>query len=94
MCADPLSQPAVWITIFIAVIVTLNVFAVGLYGEAEFLFASIKLITMIGLLILSAVIILGGGPNHDRLGFRMWKNPGGLFFGTQQVLVLTYFSHE
>jgi hypothetical protein len=19
---------------------------------------------------------LGGGPNHDRLGFRYWKNPG------------------
>lgn len=29
-----------------------------------------------GLIILGIVIDLGGGPNHDRLGFRYWKNPG------------------
>lgn len=26
--------------------------------------------------ILGIVIDLGGGPNHDRIGFRYWKNPG------------------
>ena len=77
--AHSLFQPAVWITLFIVVILALNIFAVGIYGEAEFIFASIKLITMVGLLILSFIIILGGGPNHDRLGFRMWKDPGGLY---------------
>ena len=25
---------------------------------------------------MSVIIILGGGPNHDRLGFRYWKHPG------------------
>lgn len=25
---------------------------------------------------ISVVIDLGGGPNHDRIGFRYWKNPG------------------
>jgi len=24
------------------------------------------------------VIDLGGGPNHDRIGFRYWQNPGAL----------------
>ena len=26
--------------------------------------------------ILGIVLDLGGGPNHDRIGFRYWKNPG------------------
>ena len=49
---------------------------VGAYGEAEFIFASIKVITITGLIILGIVLDLGGGPNHDRLGFRYWNNPG------------------
>jgi yeast amino acid transporter len=31
---------------------------------------------MVGLIILSVVLFFGGGPNHDRLGFRYWNNPG------------------
>ncbi len=48
----------------------------GAYGEAEFFFASIKVITITGLIILGIVLDLGGGPSHDRIGFRYWKNPG------------------
>ena len=33
----------------------------GAYGEAEFIFASIKVITIVGLIILGIVIDLGGG---------------------------------
>lgn len=29
-----------------------------------------------GLIIAGLVIDLGGGPHHDRLGFRYWKTPG------------------
>jgi len=29
-----------------------------------------------GLLILGAIIDLGGGPDGDRIGFRYWKDPG------------------
>ena len=29
-----------------------------------------------GLIILGIVLFFGGGPNHDRLGFRYWRNPG------------------
>ncbi len=56
----------------------MNVFAVSIYGEAEFWFASLKIITLIGLLILALILDLGGGPNHDRLGFRYWKTPGAM----------------
>ncbi|QDS67557.1 hypothetical protein FKW77_003089 [Venturia effusa] len=67
---------AVWISIMIVVIVGLNLLPVKFYGETEFWFASTKVVMMIGLLVLSVVLFFGGGPNHDRLGFRYWKNPG------------------
>ena len=48
----------------------------GAYGEAEFIFSSIKVVTITGLIVLGIILDLGGGPDHDRLGFRYWKHPG------------------
>ncbi|PSN63408.1 amino-acid permease inda1 [Corynespora cassiicola Philippines] len=68
---------AVWITIFLVIVLFLNIVAVGIFGEAEFWFASIKFITIMGLIILGFVIMLGGSPNDQgRLGFRYWNDPG------------------
>jgi amino acid transporter len=67
-----------WITILLAVVVFLNIFAVRIYGEAEFIFASIKIVTIVGLLIMAFIIDLGGSPNHQRLGFHWWKVDGPL----------------
>ncbi|KAL9070967.1 MAG: hypothetical protein Q9157_005628 [Trypethelium eluteriae] len=66
----------VWITIMAIVIIGLNALPVRFYGETEFWFASTKVIMVCGLLLVSFVIFLGGGPNHDRLGFRYWHDPG------------------
>ncbi|CAI6897725.1 ANL_collapsed_G0052960.mRNA.1.CDS.1 [Saccharomyces cerevisiae] len=66
----------VWITIFLCVVVILNFSAVKVYGESEFWFASIKILCIVGLIILSFILFWGGGPNHDRLGFRYWQHPG------------------
>ncbi|KKK22137.1 hypothetical protein P175DRAFT_0537614 [Aspergillus ochraceoroseus IBT 24754] len=66
----------VWITIVLLVILALNIFAVSWYGEAEFWFATLKILAIIGLIILGVVLFFGGGPNHDRLGFRYWNEPG------------------
>lgn len=41
----------------------------------EFWFASIKILTIVGVIILGIVVDLGG-TNGDRLGFRYWKDPG------------------
>lgn len=95
---------AAWITLIIGIIIALNIFAVSIYGEAEFCFASIKLVTIIGLLIFAIVIDLGGGPKHDRLGFRYWEKPGamkeflmegptGRFLGLWSTLVNAAFSY-
>ncbi|TFY68367.1 hypothetical protein EVJ58_g1069 [Rhodofomes roseus] len=72
---DTINQAA-WISIFLVVVIAINMFGAGVYGEAEFIFASIKVVTIVGLIILGIVLDLGGGPNHDRIGFRYWKNPG------------------
>ena len=69
-------NPAAWITLIIVLILTLNLFVVSLYGEAEFWFASLKIIAIVGLIIFALVIDLGGGPNHDRLGFRYVSRKG------------------
>ncbi len=58
------------------VIVGLNFMPVGVYGETEFWFACTKIIMMVGLLFLSVILFWGGGPNHQRLGFHFWNDPG------------------
>ncbi|KAF9895124.1 hypothetical protein FE257_000026 [Aspergillus nanangensis] len=89
---------AVWITIMLVVIVVLNFLPVGVYGETEFWFAGIKIITLIGLLMMSFILFWGGGPNRQRLGFHYWKDPGvmneyivsgdaGRFVGLLQCIV-------
>ncbi|KAL8991889.1 MAG: hypothetical protein Q9169_007565 [Polycauliona sp. 2 TL-2023] len=67
---------AVWLTLVLVTIVMLNIFVVSWYGESEFWFASIKIIGILGLIVLGVVLFFGGGPNHDRLGFRYWQKPG------------------
>ncbi|KAI5475317.1 hypothetical protein MNV49_001619 [Pseudohyphozyma bogoriensis] len=63
---------AIWISIGLV----LMVLCVRYYGEAEIVTSSIKVLTFVGLIILGIVLDLGGGPTHDRIGFRYWNNPG------------------
>lgn len=67
---------AVWITVVLVIILLLNIVAVSFFGEAEFWFASIKLITITGLIILGVVLFFGGGPTNHPLYFNYWDDPG------------------
>ncbi|KAJ5290783.1 Proline-specific permease [Penicillium angulare] len=67
---------AVWISIMMVVIIALNFLPVRFYGESEFWFSGIKIITLIGLLMVSFILFWGGGPNRQLLGFHYWKHPG------------------
>ncbi|KZT00581.1 general APC amino acid permease [Laetiporus sulphureus 93-53] len=86
----------------------INIFGVRWFGEAEFFFSIIK-IALITMLIISGLVIdLGGGPNHDRIGFRYWKDPGAFapsdlvpnrlpldkFLGFLSVIVQAAFSFQ
>ncbi|KAK0202454.1 general APC amino acid permease [Desarmillaria ectypa] len=72
------SHAAIYTAVICVLMCAINIFGVRYFGEAEFFFALIKLSTIIGLLLAGLVIDLGGGPNHDRIGFRYWKHPGAL----------------
>lgn len=69
-------NPGVWITIFLVIIVSINILGVKFFGEIEFWLSVLKVITCLGLILLLFIIALGGGPTHERLGFRYWQDPG------------------
>ncbi|CAK7896844.1 dicarboxylic amino acid permease [[Candida] anglica] len=69
-------NPGVWITIFLVIIVAVNILGIRFFGEIEFWLSSLKVCTCLGLILVLLIIALGGGPTHDRLGFRYWKSPG------------------
>ncbi|KAF7319344.1 AA-permease domain-containing protein [Mycena chlorophos] len=67
------NHKAIYIAVMLIGILLVNFAGVKYFGEFEFWFATLKIITAIGLVILLLVIDLGGGPTHDRIGFRYWK---------------------
>ncbi|TEY71385.1 hypothetical protein BOTCAL_0094g00290 [Botryotinia calthae] len=69
-------NPGVFIAIFLVAIVCINYFGVKFFGEFEFWLSSIKVVVILGLIILSLVLVCGGGPDHQATGFKYWKDPG------------------
>ncbi|CAE6461600.1 unnamed protein product [Rhizoctonia solani] len=67
---------AVLITVFWIPMVLINLGPVRFYGEIEFGFALLKITLIVLLLIVGLVITAGGGPNHESIGFRYWRDPG------------------
>ncbi|KAM0332331.1 hypothetical protein ACHAQA_002608 [Verticillium albo-atrum] len=67
---------AIWVTVFAVVVISINVLQVGGFGEAEFILSSIKIITLVTVMIVCLVVSLGGAPAHGRVGFGYWNNPG------------------
>ncbi|CAK1368072.1 General amino-acid permease GAP1 [Cercospora beticola] len=51
-----------WVSIFLVMIVVINLFGVKGYGEAEFVFAIIKVIAIVGYILLGIILNCGGGP--------------------------------
>lgn len=67
---------AVWVTILIIVSVVVAISFIRVYGEVEFIFAILKILLVVFVVILGLVIDLGGVPGKPRLGFHYWKDPG------------------
>ncbi|KAJ4013716.1 hypothetical protein NW752_005428 [Fusarium irregulare] len=66
----------------IAVIIAygvLNVFAVGVFGEAEFWLALGKVLLIFILFMFTFVTMVGGNPQGDAYGFRYWSNAHDAF---------------
>lgn len=62
--------------IFRALYAALNYIRVSGYGEAEFWMSIGKVILIVGLILYTFIVMVGGNPKHDAFGFRYWKNPG------------------
>ncbi|PLB43110.1 putative arginine transporter [Aspergillus steynii IBT 23096] len=97
---------AIFIAIFWVVITLLNFLPVSFYGELEFWFASIKVLTVIGFMVFAICINAGAG-GRDYIGFRYWVNPGPFspyehvspdstakFVGFWAVLIKASFSYQ
>jgi len=88
-------SPAAWVSIFLALIISINLCGVKGYGEAEFVFSIVKVIAIIGFIILGIVLDIGSGPNGSYLGGRTWTNPGAFnngFKGLCSVFVTASFA--
>ncbi|KAI4136142.1 MAG: hypothetical protein LQ341_005807 [Variospora aurantia] len=91
---SPIS-PAVWVTIFLLGIISINLVGVRGYGEAEFVFSIIKVIAVIGFIILGIILNIGGGRNAEYIGGRYWASPGAFnngFQGLCSVFVIAAFA--
>lgn len=103
---DNHTSPAVWIAVTGFVAVLINFGGSRVYGETEFWFASIKMVTILGLIILGIVLTAGGGPSGEVIGGKYWQNPGpfvqylgiagakGRFLGFFTVLLQSAYSYS
>lgn len=96
---DDKTSVAVWITIFLVAVIIINVFGSIGFAEEEFWASSIKLISVVIFMIISLVLVLGGGPKDGRYneywGARYWYDPGAFrngFRGFCAVFVTAAFS--
>ncbi len=75
-------DPAVFVAVFLVVIISINLFGVRGYGEAEFVFSIIKITAVVGFIIFAIVVDVGGGPkSNGYLGGRYYKDPGAFAAG-------------
>lgn len=97
---------AIFIAVFWVVITFVNFLPVSFYGEMEFWFSSIKVLTVLGFMIFAICIDAGVG-KQGYLGFHYWVHPGPFadyliqsspstakFVGFWAVLIQAGFSYQ
>lgn len=96
-------NPGVWIAVFLFTIIAINYFGIKFFGELEFWLSTVKVITIVGVILLSFLLAVGAGPG-PATGFKYYKNPGafrpaygtgdrGKFFGFWASLVNAVFAY-
>lgn len=86
---------AIFVTIFLLLIIGINLFGVKGYGEAEFVFSLIKVIAVIGFIIIGIIINCAGGKDQEYIGGKYWRDPGPFnhgFKGLCSVFVTAAFA--
>ncbi|KAM0195722.1 hypothetical protein ACHAPA_006581 [Fusarium lateritium] len=95
----PDTSVAIWVSVFLAVIVLVNIFGTLGYAEEEFWAALLKLSATVIFMIIAVVLVCGGGPSNgiydEYWGAKLWHNPGAFqhgFRGFCGVFVTAAFS--
>jgi amino acid transporter len=70
-----------FVPIFLVLVVSINLFGVKGYGEAEFVFSIIKVGAIVGFIILGIILNIGGGPGGTYIGGKYWHQPGAFHHG-------------
>ncbi|KAJ5263748.1 Amino acid/polyamine transporter I [Penicillium angulare] len=76
-CTTGICNNAMWVGLMLIVVFLVNYAGTRVFGEMEFWFCSIKVLTIIGLIISGIIISAGGGPTHEAIGFKFWNETGG-----------------
>ncbi|KID90568.1 Amino acid/polyamine transporter I [Metarhizium guizhouense ARSEF 977] len=96
-------NPSVWIVTFVLLTLAVGLSFVRLFGEVEFVFAVLKILLVVFLVVLGLVIDLGGVRGTPPVYFRYWHDPGpfveyiatgnwGRFLGYWSVMTGAVFS--
>jgi yeast amino acid transporter len=90
-------HPAVWITVFLVILIAIQFFGVRGFGEVEFVLSMIKICAICGFIIFGIIVDVGGVPTDDRgyIGARYWHDPGAFrngFHGFCSVFVTAAFA--
>ncbi|KAI5459145.1 amino acid permease/ SLC12A domain-containing protein [Mariannaea sp. PMI_226] len=95
----PDTSVAIWVGVFLAAIIIINVFGTLGYAEEEFWASLLKLSATVIFMIVAIVLVCGGGPSdgmYDHYwGTRLWHDPGAFqngFRGFCGVFVTAAFS--
>ncbi|SPJ74230.1 probable amino acid permease NAAP1 [Fusarium torulosum] len=95
----PDTSVAIWVSVFLAVIIIVNIFGTLGYAEEEFWAALLKLSATVIFMIVAVILVCGGGPSNgiydEYWGARLWHNPGAFqhgFRGFCGVFVTAAFS--
>ncbi|RSL71115.1 hypothetical protein CEP54_001430 [Fusarium duplospermum] len=85
---------AVWVSVFLAALIIVQIFGVRGYGEVEFVLSIIKICACVGFIILGIVINCGGAGDKGYIGAKYWHDPGAFtnFKGFCSVFVVAAFS--
>ncbi len=90
----PHTPSLVWNVLFIAILLILNLPSVKVFGEAEFYFAGIKVVTVIIFIFVGFLMIIGIlGGEHGGTGLRNFVDYGGPFpHGFLGILQMTFIA--
>ncbi|KAI9311043.1 amino acid permease/ SLC12A domain-containing protein [Dichotomocladium elegans] len=92
----PVMPSAAWCSIFLVLLLSINLVGVRLYGELEYWFALIKILTVIVFIIIG-ILVSSGALGGEVIGFKYWSDPGAFNnggVGFLSVLLTAGFSFQ